>query len=72
MRFDALNVALIGAALSSAVLEILPGVILVEISGFSLRKLQWANSVFALMVLAALWAVKPGWRQRLMAMRRGR
>jgi hypothetical protein len=57
VRFDALSVALIGAALSSAVLAILPGIILIEISGFSPRKLQWANSVFALMVLATLWAV---------------
>ena len=72
MRFDALNVALVGAALSSAVLEISPGMILIEISGLPLHKLQWANSVFALMVLATLWAVKQGWRQRLMAMCRGR
>ncbi len=57
MRFDALDVALVGAALSSAVLAILPGMILIEISGFSPRMLQWANSVFPLMLLATVSAV---------------
>ena len=89
MWFDALNVALIGAALSSsalafdiaghglapqrvasavavvslsgvaagAVLEILPGLIAHKISGLPLHELQWANSVFPLMVLVTLWAV---------------